>query len=216
MLVNEGEKLESDVMCSQIVPVNRVARQRFAVTTSSNSRDGGRPFVKFNDARQHAEKLLEKITCAAEAGSWPQVKKLIRKYLRSPAVMYYAAFRVLGFHPKETAADQQRTTEQRKAWRKARQPSHDRTVERLVNRIDLFHRTRETVLWWREEKRRGTNDERRFRNLCKFGPRLQVQHLMIRDALVASFPRDESMYDLEARERDRCGRDKLTEDILAR
>ncbi len=66
------------------------------------------------------------------------------------------------------------------------------------------------VRWWREEKRRASDGQRRFRVLCEFGPRLRVQHLMIRDTLLASFPPSPHLYDLKGR-----GRDREAEEILA-
>ena len=75
--------------------------------------------MNFTDARKHAAKMLEQIKHAAEEGNWSRAKRLIRKYLRSPAVMYYAAFRVLGVHPVEGAAGNRGTAEQQEARRLA-------------------------------------------------------------------------------------------------
>ena len=199
-----------DAVRSRIVPPHRVAPRPSDIPTSPNSRAARRPFMTFDDARRRAGKLLEQIKRAAEEGDYSRVKKLIRKYLRSPVAMYYSAFRVLGIHPLRAASDCRGTPEQQMARRLARQASHDRNIERLVTRTDLFHRNIETVRWWREEKRRGHNGERRFRVLCNLGPRLRVQHLMIKDALLAAFRPGEHIYDLKGR-----GRDIEASEILA-
>lgn len=148
--------------------------------------------ISFENARRYHVNTIARIKQAATLRQPPELKKLIRRYLHSTPAKHYAAYRVLG------------------CTQHLQQLQDESIVLRTVRGMNLFQRNLEPVRWWRLEKRRGRNDERRFRPLCSLGNCLKAQHLMIRDVLLAALQPEEHVYDWKGR-----GRDREVQEILA-